>query len=232
MRRPGSQNGDYHCKKGGGASFLTGIIQLHEESQQTKQVRPSQQEILTFRICRNLLCRGYALENHTTAAGRVTQVAGGAIPTPSGAAMTAAGTPTDAATASAAAAPTAGVAATGTPSSAAAAPTAEVTATSAATSTPSSGYKDGTYTGPVLDVNWGYVQVQATIQSGQISNVQFLQFPSDRRTSQRINSIANPELEQEAIQAQSANVELITGATLTSEGFQQSLQAALNQAKG
>jgi uncharacterized protein with FMN-binding domain len=48
----------------------------------------------------------------------------------------------------------------------------------------------------------------------------------------RINSIANPELEQEAIQAQSANVDIITGATLTSEGFQMSLQAALNQARG
>jgi uncharacterized protein with FMN-binding domain len=221
---------------------------MKNRNRQDRFVRASKKFLLSAFVV--ISFAAYALENHTTAAGRVTQVAGGAIPTPSGAAMTAAGTPTDAATASAAAAPTAGVAATGTAtsdgaaptggvaatgtatSSAPAAPTAEVTATSAATSTPSSGYKDGTYTGPVLDVNWGYVQVQATIQSGQISNVQFLQFPSDRRTSQRINSIANPELEQEAIQAQSANVDIITGATLTSEGFQQSLQAALNQAKG
>ena len=48
----------------------------------------------------------------------------------------------------------------------------------------------------------------------------------------RINSIADPELQQEAIQAQSANVDIITGATLTSEGFQMSLQDALSQAKG
>jgi uncharacterized protein with FMN-binding domain len=238
---------------------------MKNRNRQDRFVRASKKFLLSAFVV--ISFAAYALENHTTAAGRVTQVAGGAIPTPSGAAMTAAGTPTDTATASAAAAPTAGVAATDTAtsdgaaptagvaatgtatsdgaaptggvaatgtatSSAPAAPTAEVTATSAATSTPSSGYKDGTYTGPVLDVNWGYVQVQATIQSGQISNVQFLQFPSDRRTSQRINSIANPELEQEAIQAQSANVDIITGATLTSEGFQQSLQAALNQAKG
>ena len=220
---------------------------MKNRNRQNRFVRASKKFLLSAFVV--ISFAGYALENHTTAAGRVTQVAGGAIPTPTGAPMTAAGTPTGTATAlaaaaptggvaatgtatSAAAAPTAGVAATGTPSSAAAAPTAGVTATSTATSPTSSGYKDGTYTGPVLDVNWGYVQVQATIQSGQISNVQFLQFPSDRRTSQRINSIANPELEQEAIQAQSANVELITGATLTSEGFQQSLQAALNQAKG
>ncbi len=96
----------------------------------------------------------------------------------------------------------------------------------------SSGYKDGTYTGPSVDVNWGNVQVQATIQGGKIANVQFLQYPNERNTSVRINSFAVPQLEQEAIQAQSANVDIVTGATLTSEGFQQSLQDALNQAKG
>ena len=97
---------------------------------------------------------------------------------------------------------------------------------------PSSAYKDGTYTGPTVDVNWGYVQVQATIQNGKINDVQFVQFPSDRRTSPSINSIAVPELQQEAIQAQSANVDIISGATLTSEGFQMSLQSALDQARG
>lgn len=91
-------------------------------------------------------------------------------------------------------------------------------------------YKNGTYTGPQVDVNFGFVQVQAVIQNGKITTVQFLEFPQDRRTSQRINSFAVPILQQEAVQAQSANVNLITGATLTSEGFQQSLQAALNQA--
>jgi uncharacterized protein with FMN-binding domain len=191
----------------------------------------------------------YALENRATVAGHVAQVTGGAIPTPTGATTTAAGTPDSTvlstptgapttaagtpdsiATSPAAATPTAGVTATSAAPSAT--PTAGVTATSTAPSSTSSGYKDGAYTGPVVDVNWGYVQVQATIQSGKISNVQFLQYPSDRRTSVRINSIANPELEQEAIQAQSANVDIITGATLTSEGFQMSLQAALNQARG
>lgn len=92
-------------------------------------------------------------------------------------------------------------------------------------------YKDGTYTGPEVDVNWGLVQVQAVVQNGKITNVQFLEYPRDRRTSQRINFIAMPALQQEAIQAQSANVDLISGATLTSEGFQMSLQEALTQAK-
>jgi uncharacterized protein with FMN-binding domain len=83
-----------------------------------------------------------------------------------------------------------------------------------------------------VDVNYGNVQVQATIQSGKITNVQVLQYPTDRRTSQRINAVAVPELRQEAIQAQSANVNIVTGATLTSEGFQQSLGTALSQAQG
>ena len=91
-------------------------------------------------------------------------------------------------------------------------------------------YKDGTYTGPTVDVFYGLVQVQATIQNGKISNVQFLQYPSDRRTSVEINTQAMPWLTQEAIQTQSANVDLISGATLTSEGFANSLQAALQQA--
>ena len=96
----------------------------------------------------------------------------------------------------------------------------------------SSAYKDGTYTGPSVYVNWGYVQVEATIQSGRLSNVQVVQYPNERRTSVRINSRAVPELQQEAIQSQSANVNITTGATLTSEGFQESLQTALDQARG
>ncbi len=96
----------------------------------------------------------------------------------------------------------------------------------------SSAYKDGTYTGQPVYVNWGYVQVEAIIQSGRLSNVQVVEYPNERRTSLRINSRAVPELQQEAIQTQSANVNIITGATLTSEGFQQSLQTALDQATG
>ena len=91
-------------------------------------------------------------------------------------------------------------------------------------------YKDGTYQGPPIDAYYGLVQVQVTIQNGTIQSVQFLQYPSDRRTSQQINSIAMPYLQQEAIQAQSAQVDIISGATLTSEGFIMSLQSALQAA--
>ena len=91
-------------------------------------------------------------------------------------------------------------------------------------------YKDGTYTGSVADAFYGNIQVQATISGGNITNVQFLQFPNDRRTSQMINAQADPMLAQEAIQAQSANVSGVTGATASSGAFVQSMQSALQQA--
>jgi len=75
------------------------------------------------------------------------------------------------------------------------------------------------------------VKVQATVQNGKIADVQFLQYPSDRRTSVEINTQAMPWLQQEALQAQSAHVNIISGATFTSEGFAMSLDAALKTAK-
>ena len=91
-------------------------------------------------------------------------------------------------------------------------------------------YKNGTYTGSSVNVYYGYVQVQVVIQGGQIAAVNFLQYPSDRSTSRYINSQAMPLLQQEAIQAQSANVNGVSGASATSQGFQQSLSDALSQA--
>ncbi len=100
------------------------------------------------------------------------------------------------------------------------------------TPTPTSGYKDGTYTGNVTDATYGNVQVQTTITNGRITDVQFLQYPNDRRTSVEINSQAMPYLKQEAIQAQSAQVDIVSGATYTSQAFIQSLQSTLDKAKG
>lgn len=99
------------------------------------------------------------------------------------------------------------------------------------TSVPSGQYKDGVYTGDTVDVFYGNVQIQATIQNGKISDVKFLQSPSDRRTSIEINSQAMPMLQSEAIQAQSANVDGVSGATATSQGFIASLGSALAKAK-
>ncbi len=98
-------------------------------------------------------------------------------------------------------------------------------------SKPAGQFADGTYTGPVVDAYYGNVQVQAVVQNGQLADVQFLDYPHDRRTSQRINSYATPYLTQEAIQAQSGNVNIISGATLTSQAFVESLDSALQSAR-
>ena len=91
-------------------------------------------------------------------------------------------------------------------------------------------YKNGTYTGASVNVYYGYVQVQVVIQGGQIAAVNFLQYPNDRSTSVYINQQAMPLLKQEAIQAQSANINGVSGASATSQGFVQSLNDALSQA--
>jgi uncharacterized protein with FMN-binding domain len=92
-------------------------------------------------------------------------------------------------------------------------------------------YKDGSYTGPSVNVYYGYVQVKAVISGGKIADVQFLQYPSDRQTSVMINTQAMPLLKQEAIAAQSASVSGVSGATETSGGFIQSLDGALTKAR-
>ncbi len=92
-------------------------------------------------------------------------------------------------------------------------------------------YKDGTYTGPSADAYYGNVQVEAIVQGGKIADVKFLDYPQTHQTSVYINSQAMPYLTQEAIRAQSANVNVVSGATFTSQAFIQSLAAALAQAK-
>ncbi len=100
------------------------------------------------------------------------------------------------------------------------------------TTAPAKGqYRDGQYTGSVEDAFYGPYQVKAIVSGGKITDIHFLQTPNDRQTSIEINSQASPLLKQEAIQVQSAQVDIISGATQSSEGFQRSLQSALNQAK-
>jgi len=109
-------------------------------------------------------------------------------------------------------------------------PTVTSPATGISPTATSGQYKDGTYTGSVADAYYGNVQVQAVIQNGVIADVQFLQYPSDNGTSAGISQRSMPLLKSEAISAQSAAVDIISGATQTSQAFQQSLTAALSQA--
>lgn len=108
-------------------------------------------------------------------------------------------------------------------------PRPEVTA-AAMTTVAAQGMADGTYTGPTTDAYYGPMQIEAVVQGGQIVKLRALQYPSDRRTSLAINRQALPLLRDEVIAAQSADVDIITGATLTSEAFIRSLRGALAQA--
>jgi uncharacterized protein with FMN-binding domain len=89
---------------------------------------------------------------------------------------------------------------------------------------------NGTVTGPVVQTQFGPVQVQVTIANGKITDVTALQLPSDRQRSAYISGIVGPMLQSEALTAQSAQIDLISGATYTSDAYAQSLQAALDQA--
>lgn len=92
------------------------------------------------------------------------------------------------------------------------------------------GYADGVYTGPAADAYYGIIQIQALVQGGRLTALKVLKYPNDRRTSVSINRQALPMLRDEAISAQSADVDIISGATLTSRAFIQSLGGALKKA--
>ena len=92
-------------------------------------------------------------------------------------------------------------------------------------------YLDGEYLGDSVQAGrWGNVQVTAIIENGAITDFKIDDYPHSRSTSQRISQVAIPYLMQEAIQAQSASVDIVSRATLTSDAFIQSLQSALDDA--
>lgn len=100
-----------------------------------------------------------------------------------------------------------------------------------ATPSPQEGsYKNGQYVGNITDAFYGDLQVSITVGNGRITKVDFLKYPEDRRTSIEINQRALPLLESETIQAQSAEVDYVTGATQTSQAYIESLRSALNRA--
>ena len=91
-------------------------------------------------------------------------------------------------------------------------------------------YKDGTYTGAVTKTNVGNFQVSVAVQGGKIANVNVLLQP-DEEFSRSINKTALPKYIEEAIEAQSSDIALVSGASETFKGFKGSLQDALNKAK-
>lgn len=79
-----------------------------------------------------------------------------------------------------------------------------------------------------MQTRFGPVQVKAYVQNGRLIDVQAVQMPTSHARSAYISQQAAPMLRQEALSAQSANIDIISGATYTSEGYAESLQAALD----
>jgi len=122
------------------------------------------------------------------------------------------------ATAGATTQPTASQSATATASAAATQTTAPVTTT----------IKDGTYTGPTINVNYGNVQVKITVSNGKITDAVAVKAPKGK--NDRYTNMAVPILKAQTLQAQSANIQGASGASYTSYGWFKSLQGALADA--
>jgi uncharacterized protein with FMN-binding domain len=124
------------------------------------------------------------------------------------------------------ASPTPSASPMGTPS-----PSATPLATPSPSPTPSApAAVNGTFTGSDVPNRFGDVVVRVVITDGRITDVQAVQLPTDRAESAYISQQAGPLLRQEALQAQSANIDIISGATYTSQSYAQSLESALQQA--
>lgn len=87
-----------------------------------------------------------------------------------------------------------------------------------------------TVAGDAVDTRYGPVQVQITVANGKITAADVLQVPKQSRNDQMINSRAVPILDAEAVSAQSTKVDAVSGATVTSDGYAESLQSAIDKA--
>jgi uncharacterized protein with FMN-binding domain len=87
-----------------------------------------------------------------------------------------------------------------------------------------------TYDGGTAQTRWGPVQVRITVQDGKITVSKAVVYPNGNGRDHEINSYALPVLNQEVVQAQGANIDMVSGATVTSDGYVRSLQSAIDQA--
>jgi uncharacterized protein with FMN-binding domain len=96
----------------------------------------------------------------------------------------------------------------------------------------SSGTSTGatTVTGDAASTRWGPVQVQLTVSDGKVTAVDVVEYPDGNGRDQQINARALPVLVQETLDAQSAKIDMVSGATVTSDGYVESLQSALDKA--
>jgi uncharacterized protein with FMN-binding domain len=91
-------------------------------------------------------------------------------------------------------------------------------------------YKNGTFIGDTEDTIYGPVQVAAVISNGRISDIKFLRMPNSEGHTREVTAFSKQPLKNSAISKQSADIDFVSGATQTCEGYQLSLQSALDQA--
>lgn len=104
------------------------------------------------------------------------------------------------------------------------------TGTASSTSSSSPAGTSTTVTGSVSSTRWGPVQVELTVSDGTITQVDVLQRPSGNPKDEEINDYALPILTLETTDAQGASIDMVSGATVTSAGYLQSLKSALDLA--
>ncbi len=95
---------------------------------------------------------------------------------------------------------------------------------------PADGLRDGTFKGSPVSNPYGSVQVAITVSGGRVTDAA-ANYPTTGQSAS-INAAAIPKLRQATIQAQSAEIDAVSGATATSESYTESLQAALDAARG
>jgi uncharacterized protein with FMN-binding domain len=138
--------------------------------------------------------------------------------------------------AEAAAQPAAGTTTSSAPPSSSSASSSSSSSSPSTSSAPSSSTSpagasgSGTFTGQSVDTRWGPVQVRITVADGKITDVEAVDYPQENHHDVEINSWALPALRQEVLAAQSASVDAVSGATVTSDGYLSSLQSAIDQA--
>ena len=98
------------------------------------------------------------------------------------------------------------------------------------TSTSTTGSVSGTFTGAAVETRYGAVQVEITVEDGVITSSEAIKYPNRDRHDQQINAYAVPVLNSEAVDAQSADIDSVSGATFTSVGYARSLQSAIDEA--
>jgi len=116
------------------------------------------------------------------------------------------------------------------PRTATASPRSAAPVTTTAPSAPTGAPGNGTFTGSAVRTIYGDVQVRVTISGQKITDVQAMLLPQDRARSAQISRYSAPILRTEAIQAQSATIDIVSGATYTSIAYSRSLDSALKQA--